>query len=345
MPVVVELPGVGDGYRLGTGIRLTTGAASGRQLYSLVWDGDFFLCDGRGEASNLRFTGVEPGDEVHLDNSQFLAYCHYSRHHLMDGVQFDSLKVDGVPIYPQHRIEPVTPLIGVCHTGSFEGKMIWVQSTHDYSLWPNTAVTYHRGAAAVQGDDALRTRYRLRWTQNAEHGPPTMLPANPGREPNTWLIDYGPIIEQSLQDLIDWVERDVAPAGTNYEYEDGLLRLPATAVERGGIQPVVDVHANGAARAEVAVGEEVTLTAHAGVPPGASTVIAISWDFDGNGTYPYRQPDIDGRSTIVDATATHTYDAPGTYFVTALAESHRDGDINTAFRRIPNLAQARVVVQ
>jgi hypothetical protein len=38
------------------------------------------------------------------------------------------------------------------------------------------------------------------------------------------------------------------------------------------------------------------------------------------------------------------YERPGTYFVTALVHSHREGDIAAVNRRIPNLAQARIVV-
>jgi hypothetical protein len=42
---------------------------------------------------------------------------------------------------------------------------------------------------------------------------------------------------------------------------------------------------------------------------------------------------------------THAFDRPGTYFVTAMVESHRQGDVHATSRRIPNLAAARVVVR
>ena len=45
-----------------------------------------------------------------------------------------------------------------------------------------------------------------------------------------------------------------------------------------------------------------------------------------------------------DSTTTHAWERPGTYFVTALVESHRDGKVDADSRRIPNLASARVVV-
>jgi hypothetical protein len=139
------------------------------------------------------------------------------------------------------------------------------------------------------------------------------------------------------------VEQGVEPVGTNFEYKDGKVRLPATAAGRAGIQPVVRVSANDSARADVKVGEEVQLRVHGEVPPGAGTVIGVKWDFDGTGTYPFLH-DVDGTQAQVDLSTTHSYDRPGTYFVTAMVESHRDGDITVASRRIPNIASARVVV-
>jgi hypothetical protein len=45
----------------------------------------------------------------------------------------------------------------------------------------------------------------------------------------------------------------------DFDYANGRLVLPATAAERGGIQPVVTATANGAARADIKVGEDVEL--------------------------------------------------------------------------------------
>jgi hypothetical protein len=106
---------------------------------------------------------------------------------------------------------------------------------------------------------------------------------------------------------------------------------------------VVSVTANGGARTEVGVGAEVTLEVHAEVPPGAGTIIAVQWDFDGSGTYP-ESTKVDGSSADVTLSITHRFDRPGTYFPTALVESHRTGDVNATSCRLPNVASARVVV-
>ncbi|MEI8241604.1 MAG: DUF6159 family protein, partial [Actinomycetota bacterium] len=274
----------------------------------------------------------------------FLAFCYFARHHVMDDPQFDSLRLDGVPVYPQHEVPLMSPLMGVSYSGEFEGKCIWVHHTHDASLWPPQGIIYHQAVLAAQGEVGANERFRIRWTDNAEHIPPMMIPSKGPRAVNTWLVDYGPVIEQTMADLVDWVERGIEPAGTAYSYADGKVTLPTTAAERGGIQAVVKVSANGGSLASVKVGEPVSITAGAELPPNAGTIISLEWDFDGKGTYPLKDDSIDGSATSISRTVTQTYDAPGTYFVTALVHSHRAGDIAATSRRVPNLAQARVVV-
>jgi hypothetical protein len=345
LPVAVDVGDLGSGYLLGTGVRLASGAASGRQLYALGTAGNVLSCDGHGEANLLRFTGVLAGDEVHVDNRKFLAFCYFARHHLLDEPQFDAFRVDGRPVYPQHPVPTMSPLMGVAYSGQFSGKLLWIHHTHDASLWPTQGIVYRDAVLNVQGVAGAAERFRLRWTENAEHMGPLFIPGAPNRASNTWLIDYTPIIEQSLHDLIDWVEHGIAPSSTAFDYDNGCVTLPSVAAERGGIQPVVEVTANGALRAEVTVGEPVTLSVNAAVPPDAGTVVSVEWDFDGTGTYPFRHDGIDGTAEQVSLTVTHAYERPGTYFATSRVSSRRDGDVNAPNCRIPNLAQARIIVR
>jgi hypothetical protein len=203
---------------------------------------------------------------------------------------------------------------------------------------------YRRAVLAAQGEAGAAERFRLRWTENAEHVPPIVLPTHPGRATSTWLIDYQPVIEQSLKDLVAWVEQGVDPAVTTFTYQDGKVTLPSSAAERGGIQPVLSTTANGAVRTEVRVGEPVTLQVQAELPPNAGTIVSVEWDFDGSGAFPQKDANVDGTSSHVTVSTTHSYDRPGTYFATAKVCSHREGDVNATSRRIPNLAQARIVV-
>jgi hypothetical protein len=339
----VEIAGLPDGYRLGACVEITSGRAKGRRLYTMATVGDVFMCDGRGEANLERFDGVEVGDEVHVDNRNFLAFCYYHRHHLMDDPQFDGLKLNGIPIYPQHPVPFMSPLMGVPYTGHYEGKLLWIHHTHDSSLWPSQGVVYERAVRQAQGESAMADKFRLQWTENAEHVPPEMLPSSPSRATNTWLVDYTPIIEQGLVDLIRWVEEGVAPPNTTYEYVKGQVRLPPTAAERGGVQPVVTLMVNGGVRADVGVGEPVELQVRAEAPPAGGTIISVEWDFDNTGTFPVQEA-LDGSATAVTITRSHTYDAPGTYFPAVRVCSNREGDVNARYRRLPNVASVRVVV-
>lgn len=341
VPIMIELEGLPKGYTLGAGVKVLTGKAAGRQLYCINNAGKVWLCDGEGKNSNLRFSGLEPGDEVQLDNRAFLAYCYYYRHHVAKNS--DLMLVDGQPILPQYEQPLMSPFMGVRHTGRYEGKLMWVHHTHDSSLWPMQGVGFKNNVEREYGPKEAAKKFRLRWTENAEHVPPMMAAAPPGRANSTWLVDYGPVIEQCLADLMAWVEDGIEPSGTAFEAKGGKIILPPSASERGGIQPVVSVTANGKSRADVKVGEAVALNVHAEVPPGAGTIVAVRWDFDGSGTYPKTQ-DVDGKARTLTLSTTHSFDRPGTYFATALVESHRDGDVNATCRRIPNVASARVVV-
>lgn len=343
LPIGIQVKGIPQGYRLGTGVKMLSGGAAGRQLYCLNHDADFFFCEGHGEANLKRFMDVKVGDEVQIDNRAFLAFCYYYRHHISDDSLYDFLRVDGKPIFPQHGVPLQSPLMGVPYSGQYEGKLMWVHHTHDASLWPPQGLFYKQAVEQAQGPEQAAQKFCLRWTENAEHIGPAMAPQQPGRHANTWLVNYHETIEQCLLDLVDWVEKGIEPLATAYTFADGKVTLADTAAERGGIQPVVKVDANGVIKAEVAVGEQLTLNVRAEVPPGAGVIIKVEWDFDGLGSYPEsHQPQ--GGPASIEMSTRHSYDRPGVYFATARVTSHREGDINATSRRVENVASARVVV-
>ncbi|CAB4362472.1 MAG: tannase/feruloyl esterase family alpha/beta hydrolase [Actinobacteria bacterium] len=344
-PYAVELAGIEGGYRVGANVKVLTGGAAGRSLHATGVAGNVFACDGTGDANTKRFMGVQPGDKVHVSNRVFLAYCYFARYHVMDDEPaFDHLRLDGVPIFPQHPVPEMSPLMGVCYSGKYEGKLLWIHHTHDSSVWPGWGTLYHRAVLQAQGEEGAAKNFRIRWTEFAEHGPYHMVPPEPRRVAATRLIDNRGIMEQSLRDLVDWVELGVEPAGTNYSVRSGQVVLSADASVRGGIQPVAHVAANGVLRAEVKVGEPVQLVVKATVPPGAGTIVEVLWDFDGSGTYPFRHDEVDGSRSTLTLSTTRTYDTPGTYFVTARVNSHRAGELNGVLDRIETIGQARVVV-
>ena len=342
LPVAVQVKGVPGGYGPGAGVRVMTGEAAGRQLYCTRDVGDIWFCDGRAEANLLKFSGVKAGDTVHINNRPFLAFCYAYRHHISDDPLNDFLRVDGRPIYEQHGVPLASPLMGVPYSGQYEGKLLWIHHTHDASLWPPQGVIYKRAVEQAQGMEKARERFRLQWTQNAEHVPPMALPTHPTRATTTWLIDYMPSIEQGLVDLAAWVEKGIPPAETTYTFADGKVSLPPTAKARGGTQPVVNVTANGAVRTEARAGEAVSVELKAEAPPGAGTFTQVHWDFDGSGRFEHSQAVAPGQTELT-LTMTHTYDKPGTHFATARVRLNREGD-PAARRQVENLASARIVV-
>ncbi len=79
------------------------------------------------------------------------------------------------------------------------------------------------------------------------------------------------------------------------------------------------------------------------MPPGAGTIVVGRVGLRRQAGFP-EHDDVDGTDSAVKWVRTHTYDAPGTYFATARVCSHREGDVNAEFRRLPNVASVRIVV-
>jgi len=79
-------------------------------------------------------------------------------------------------------------------------------------------------------------------------------------------------------------------------------------------------------------------------PPGAGTIIAADWDFDGTGSFPFSHDGIHGSATSVTLATKHAFDRPCEYFVTGRVHSHRNGDPAATSWRIADVAQVRVVV-
>ena len=124
---------------------------------------------------------------------------------------------------------------------------------------------------------------------------------------------------------------------------DGQIVVPATAAERLGIQPVVSLTANGAARAEVPAGRQVKFSATIELPPNTGKVVSAEWDFDGAGAFAESAKFTPGARVTLKST--HTFAKPGTYFVTLRAASQREGDAKNLDTTIANLARVRVVVR
>ncbi len=344
-PAGVVLDGMSPAVMVGAAMRFGTGDAAGRKLFCTGAVGDMLL---GGAGTGERFEGVQPGDEVAVDNREYLAYTYFHRYQVdANAPEYAQFRVDGRPLYPQRAKNFARSglLSGGTPRGEFTGKMIVVQNAHDAACWPNAAISYRRAVERNLGD-ALGDHYRLWFNDHAAHLPASFNPVGDPPVPTTRLVDYGGSLEQALRDLMQWVEDGTAPpAETGYTLDtDQRLTLAPTAAERGGVQPVVHAFANGAVRADVGVGEPVTLAVEADAPAGGGTIIGVEWDFDGTGAFAESADGVDGSRASVRLETTHAFDSPGTYFPSVRVTAHRDGDVDAAHCRLLNLGRVRVVV-
>ncbi len=334
MPVAFQLAGTPPNVDfLGGDLLILSGAAAGMKVTLRQIVGDVVVV---GVADPKVLNLLEAGDQVQVDNSNFLAAQTYHRHQV-PGADFyvwnQFRAADGKPIYPQRPVL-LGPLFaanasGSVQSGKFQGKMILIENLWDREAFPWQADWYRTKVQQNLGE-RLDGNFRLWFVDHALHADSTK------QEDPTHTVSYLGVLQQALRDLSAWVEKGRPPAqSTTYEVVDGQVVVPPTAAERKGIQPIITVQANGQPRAEVAVGETVTLTATIDMPPQAGSIVSAEWDLDGSGSY----------SVKSDLKLLHSFDRPGTYFVTLRAAAQRTGDRQTPFARVQNLGRARVVVR
>jgi hypothetical protein len=178
------------------------------------------------------------------------------------------------------------------------------------------------------------------------HLAPWVGPDDPRPVRTTRIVNYGGILEQALRDVVAWVENGLAPpASTNYRVVEGQVLVPARASERKGIQPTIEMTANGGPRADVGVGEPVEFAASIEVPHGTGTVVSVEWDFDGSGEYALSGQGIDGSAPLLNVFASHAFSEPGSYFPAVRVRSQRQGNVATPHALVQNLERVRVVVE
>jgi hypothetical protein len=340
----LELSSVPTGDLTGADLVITSGAAAGKSVALGAVTGK---TAGFGFGANPTVVNaLQSGDQVRIDNSSYLALQTYHRHQVptpdMYGWnQFRNGK--GEPIYPQRKVllGPIGAMNGAgsIQNGRFTGKMIALESLMDIDALPWQADWYRTKVKQALGK-RLDEEFRLYFIDHAQHTPPVGMPAQ------ARTVSYQGALEQALRDVSAWVEKGVKPAAsTNYKVVDSQIEVPDAAAQRGGIQPVVRLSANGRERADIAVGAPVAFSAIVDVPPNTGKVVAAQWDFEGAGNYPVAAQLTQSNSARVTVKATYSYSRPGTYFPVLRATSQREGDPKTPYALVHNLGRARVVVK
>ncbi|WP_159979362.1 MULTISPECIES: PKD domain-containing protein [unclassified Novosphingobium] len=340
LPVAIELDVVPQrDFGSAADLKVNSGGAAGALLRLQRLDGKIVILQSNDPASLAKLAA---GDEVQIDNSNWLAAQTYHRHQVPtpDFYTWNQYRgPDGKPLGPQ-RAKLLGPQFaigaaGAVPTGRIGGKVILVENLSDTAAWPWGADWYRkkvREHLAAKADGA----FRVWFTEHAEHG----------GQGSAELVTFTGVLQQALLDVSAWVEKGIAPApSTAYSITDGQVLLPPTAAARLGIQPVVGLQADGATRAEVAAGKPVTLTAEARVPDGTGRIVGGEWDFEGKGRF--ADPAVlefrkDGSAVV---SVTHAFAAPGTYFVGLRVTAQREAEVGSPYGRIMNLGRVRVVVK
>lgn len=350
-----EVPQGDNLYLKGVTITVQTGEAAGMQMLLGQMIGNCLvigMCYGLDNVEGV-LSKIQHGDKVSLDNSDYIAIQYYYRHQVPQDRSFrawDQFRDEnGNPTIPQRAFVMGYGFTGTgtVQDGNIQGKTIVVQALMDESTCPWCADWYRSKVLESKGsgDD-----FRIYYMERCMHGDVTFME-------NNMVINYLGAHRQALLDISDWVERGIEPpCSTNYTYDNGQIYPAKAASERFGVQPIVELLANGSVCARVKVGEPVTFTAKALVPQGAGKVTAFDFGFADNRNLPGGMDadfPVGSRITPIEedglqgavATVTHVYDKPGTYFAAVRVKSNRHGDPKALFTQVKNLARARIIVE
>lgn len=296
---------------------------------------------------------LENGTRIRVDNRWAIALTSYHRHQVPASGGFtvwDQFRhADGSPRYPQ-RPQEVGPVIsaGVSGGGSYTGKinsrMIVIANALDVDAYPWHADWYGRRLKAGEAGQ-YDAKVRIWLNDNADHLDGSVVASGSVDNQFVRLIDYNGILEQAVRDVSAWVENDVAPPrSTQYALNNGQVSLPADALVRQGIQPVVKLTSRSGERIVAKVGQHITLVGDISVPPSAGKIVKTEWSQTGNDDF-LDAPLPQQPSETLSVHKTFVYSKPGTYYPVLRVISQREGDGTTEFTRVGNLARVRVIVE
>ncbi|MBQ9643136.1 MAG: hypothetical protein IJV26_03745, partial [Lachnospiraceae bacterium] len=227
-----------------------------------------------------------------------------------------------------------------------QGKVIVVQALMDESTCPWCADWYRHTVRTAQGSEE---NFRVYYNQRCMHGDIMEIG-------NNMVVNYVGVLHQAILDMADWLQEGKEPLqSTRYERVGGQIVEEADPAKRCGMQAGITLTVNGAKCARVKAGGEFVLRAEVTVPENAGEVTGIRYDFNDNWTYPgakdifpvegsFTRTQKDGISGAVSEMV-HSFEKPGTYFVSARVSSQRNGDEKDLFTQILNLDRVRVIVE
>nr|WP_314464746.1 hypothetical protein [uncultured Clostridium sp.] len=343
---VEEMPPEGS-YLFHCRLRVMSGKAAGKeQPIESFEDGVIVISSAfDGQNSGNALEGLAVGDQVMLDNSDYLAMQTFPHHQVPDASYYtydQYRKEDGTPKYPQLPML-VAPIIataagGSVPNGKINGKIIVNCSLLDESAFPWHGDWYRKRVQEQKGDDLQWMR--LYYNDNCIHGGSSEMLSGFQN-----MVDYVGLLNQTLLDLAAWVEKGIEPpVSTKYEIDDGQVEV-ANDVSRGGMQPVVHSYANGERCVRIKVGETVHFTAEIEAPVGGVTEAA--WDFEktedfSNKLELKKETEDESKVTVY---ADHTFHTAGTWFPVIKVKANRNGNAEDIYTQCKNLDLVRVIVE
>jgi hypothetical protein len=334
-------------YIAGAELKVLSGVLSGKTLPIESIDDEKIVLGGVFGVDAILddLKNLQPGDEVLLDNSDFIAIQTYHRHQIPKESSYsiyDQYKdSNGNPVYPQRGFifGPQIAMggAGSLQTGRFGCKVIQIAALLDGNL-PWCAHWYKEKAAEFL-DQGLNENYRLWFIDNAVHSDEQIS----GDELH--IAGYAGVLHQALLDVSDWVERGIAPASsTAYKLDGNVVEVDAAADLRGGIQPVIYLTTNGKDCTTVPCGSTVEFQAIVEIPPGAGKITKAEWSFEGESDFPYTSDSADKTPTGMLIKGRHKYNNRGTFFAVLKVYLNRVGNEDDAFTQVKNLSRVRVSI-
>ena len=281
--------------------------------------------------------GLKVGSKVRVNNRFILAMYYYPRYSNIPGVRsHDQYRnADGSAKYPQRKDISVLShsnyrtMGGRIETGAVTTKTMIIEGMSDNLSWPIFNASYaeriQRTLGAAEANDTMRFYLH----DNGRH-------ATGGGEPG--------IFQQSIQDLMAWAEKGIAPPpSTSYTIRNGQVVPAAKAADRHGLQPVMTLSANGANRTVVGINQPVNLVANVEMPPRTGQIVQYNWTIAGTAD---PMTVVDKPKPLVNVERTITFDKPGSYLIRLTVNGQRDGLVNPPNQTLlQNFKEVRVVVQ
>lgn len=290
---------------------------------------------------------------VHIDNSWILALTTYHRHQTPAGSGFyawDQFRFkNGEAVYPQRPTE-IGPAIsngasgGGQFTGKYTGKMIVLGNLLDMDAYPWQGDWYAQRVKSAS-ESRYNDSFRIWINDNADHHDGSVIVSGRSDNGKLRLVSYVGILQQTLRDVSAWAEKGIAPSpSTRYRVMDGQINFTADPAARGGIQPAVELSANGLKAVNVEPGQAVILDGIITVPAGTGSITLVEWSKTGSkdtqpGTYMRK------GAKLVTTSPAFVYDRPGTYFPVLRVTLHRDGNAESPVAVVQNIDRIRIVVR